>query len=252
MKPLGFFLGAALVVAQPAFEVASVKLKSPQTRFINTLLTYPGGRITCGGCNFQYLMMEAFDIQPFQISGFPDWARDERYDIEAKPPASSKSSRANPPYAKAPPNEEQRQMLVALLVERFRLQYHRESKPGPVYRLVRTDKKLKLEEPEDKNDFPWVGAPQGGAIGYNGIAGKNISMPLMAFRLSRYLERPVLDQTGLEGSFDFKYQYQPEEGERDVVSSILMSVQQIGLKLEAGKGPVETIVIDRVEKLAAN
>ena len=77
-------------------------------------------------------------------------------------------------------------------------------------------------------------------------------MALLAARLSMSLRRTVLDQTGLKGSFDFKFEYPSDDPHPDVISSIFASVQGIGLKLEAAKGPVETIVIDRAEKPSAN
>jgi Protein of unknown function (DUF3738) len=78
-------------------------------------------------------------------------------------------------------------------------------------------------------------------------AGMNISMPQLAKRLSGYLRRPVLDRTGLAGSFDFKFVYEshPADDSRpDLISSIFASIQGIGLKLESAKGPVETVGID--------
>jgi uncharacterized protein (TIGR03435 family) len=143
-------------------------------------------------------------------------------------------------------------MLQTLLTDRFQLKFHRETREGPVYFLTRTNKKLKLTEAKDKTAYPWAGNPGGGAFGGNGLAGINISMPLLVARLSRQLERPVADQTGLEGSFDFKIEYMSDDSHPDVTSSILTSIQELGLKLEAGKGPVDTIVIERVEKLAGN
>lgn len=70
--------------------------------------------------------------------------------------------------------------------------------------------------------------------------------------MSRYLERPVLDQMVLKGSYDFKYEYQTDDPAHDLVSSIFTSVQGIGLKLKGANGPVETIVIDRVERPTEN
>jgi len=140
-------------------------------------------------------------------------------------------------------------MLLALLVERFQLKYHRETKQGPVYLLVRTNKKLRLQDLKDRDSRPWVGSPNNGMIKGDGIAGTNISMPLFATRLSRYLERPVFDRTGVEGAFDFRMEAASDGQHPDVVSSILMVVQDLGLRLESSKGPVETIVPDRVERL---
>jgi len=110
-------------------------------------------------------------------------------------------------------------MLQALSVERFQLKYHRETQEGPVYLLVKGNNKLKLQEPKNKDDFPWVGDAAGrGAIFGDGIAGLNISMPLLATRLSRYLGRPVLDQTRLDGSFDFKFEYSSGDQHPDVIA----------------------------------
>ena len=176
----------------------------------------------------------------------------DRYDIEAKPPAASKSSEAMPPFPKVTPNEEQRQMLQSLLVERFRLQYHREDQKGPIYLLIRRNGPLHMEDSKDKTAYPWSGALSGGAIMGDGMSGRNESMQDLAWRLGPYLGKPVIDQTGLAGSFDFRVEYSSDEQEPDVVSMILTTVQQLGLKLEPSRGPVETIVVERLEKPSAN
>lgn len=249
IAPAGAFAQAA--AGAPAFEVASVKPASPQDREI-AISTYPGGRITVSLYTLQMLIEEAFDVQSFQVSGGPRWINDDRYDIVAKPPASSKSSKANPPYPKAPPNDEQRQMLQTLLSDRFQLKFHRETKEGPVYLLVKGNKELKLQDAKNKDDYPWAGSIAGGGIAGDGLAGINISMPLLATRLSWYLRRPVLDRTGLTGSYDFKFEYASDDPRAERIASIFASVQGIGLKLEAAKGPVETVVIDYAEKPSAN
>ena len=239
-------------VASPSFEVASIKLSKTARGFVVGFFTYPGGKIIASACTLKYLMMEAFDVRSYQVTGGPGWINDDRYDIIAIPPASSRSSKLNPPYPKVPPNAEQRQMLQMLLEDRFQLRFHRVSKEGPVYVLVRGNRDLKLQDAENKDDFPWAGSIGGGAIMGDGIAGKNISMPQLSARLSGYLDRPVVDQTGLKGSYDFKYEYSTDESTFDVVSCIFASVQGIGLKLKAAKGPVETIIIDHVERPSEN
>ncbi len=83
------------------------------------------------------------------------------YAIEAVPPASSKSSKANPSTPKAPLNEEQREMLQALLMDRFQLQFHRETRRGPVYALTLGKGALKLNEVKDQGEFEWVGSLEG-------------------------------------------------------------------------------------------
>jgi uncharacterized protein (TIGR03435 family) len=235
----------------PSFEVASVKPTSPQQRIL-AIYTWPGGRITVTMYTLQQLMEEAFDVRSFQISGGPNWIHEDRFDIEARPPASSKSSKSSPNNPKLPPNDEQRQILQALLIDRFQLKYHRETREGPVYLLVKSKKEPKLQPAKNKDDYPWAGSAAGGAPFAYGIAGTNISMAQLATRLSRPLGRPVLDQTGIDGSFDFRVEYASDDPNPDVIASILTSIQALGLKLESSKGPVETIVIDHAEKPSAN
>jgi uncharacterized protein (TIGR03435 family) len=216
------------------------------------LFTYPGGRITATNYTLEMLMEEAYGVQRFQIAGGPRWIGDDRYSIVAKPPASAKSSKSMPPYPKAPPNEEQLLMLQTLLVDRFHLQFHRETKEGPIYVLAVGSKELKLKPAKSADDYPWVGGPEGGGISGSGMAGTNASMQLLAARLSPYFRRPVLDQTGLKGAFDFRLEITKDDSQPDVIASIFSSIQALGLKLEAARGPVETLVIDYAERPTGN
>jgi len=237
----------------PQFEVASVKPANPKGAGGFGLYTYPGGKVVASQCTVQYLLMEAFKIKPFQISGAPGWTKDERYDIEAKPPASSASIHSDPASFKSPMNEEQRQMLQALLIDRFHLQFHRETKQAPSFVLEKTGKPLKLQSPKDKNDYPWAGSPEGGAVAFGtGLAGRNISMPELAVRLSGFMGRPVVDQTGLQGSFDFEYKTGDDDPGIDATSTIVTSLQPLGLRLRSTFSPVENIVVDQIERPSQN
>lgn len=242
----------------PEFEVASVRPSGPGLREVNGFYTYPGGRIVGHGCTVEYLVMIAYNVQRFQIAGGPGWSKisnEERFELEAKPPESSRSAHWETSSPKNYPGEEERGMLQSLLAERFKLEVHREVRQGPVYvlKLGAERTKLKLSPSKDKAEFPWAGGTEG-LPGGDGLRGMNISMPEFAVRLSSWLERHVIDETGLQGSFDFEF----HSGERDaasnadVNSSILMSLKGIGLKLSPAKGPVETIVIDHVERPTEN
>lgn len=248
-------LTATGLFSQTVFEVATVKLSGPQSRMLGTL-TFPGGRILAQNRTLAQLMEEAFNVQAFQISGGQGWEHEIRYDVEAKPPANSKAAKSSPSNPKLPMSEEQREMLQSLLVERFQLKYHRETRQEQVYLLLKTNKRLMFQPAKDKNDYPWIGGihggEKGGMITATGVAGINASMPLLATRLSGYMERPVLDQTGLSGSFDFGFESSADEAHPDLISSILSSVQELGLKLVSAKGPIETIVIDHAEKPQEN
>jgi uncharacterized protein (TIGR03435 family) len=243
-------IGTVALFAQPAFEVASIKPWA--SREIGGIHVYPGGRIEFRGCTLHYLVEQAFNVQPFQVSGGPAWIQNDRYDIDAKPPASSKSSQYMPAIQKAPMLEEQRQMLESLLAERFHLQYHRETGEGPVYLLVKGDKPLKMTDAKEKIEFQWAGAVRGGPPFSDGIRGLNESMEDLARRLAVPLGRPVLDRTGITGTFDFQAEYASGDPNPDIAGVILTSVRDLGLKLEQSRGPVETIVIDHIEKPTAN
>ncbi len=250
-------LAAALCAAAwaqsggPAFEVASVKVADDRSKGVG-VFTYPGGRVEAHWVPLDYLISQAYDVQMFQISGGPQWIHEDRFDIVAKPPGTAKSSKSNPNSPKLPPNEEQRQMLQALLAERFGLVLHRESKEGPVYLLVKTNKPLRLTPAANAEEYPWVGSVGGGAISRDGLRATNSTMKLMADRLSSRMDRIVLDRTGLEGAYDFRYELPQDEAGTDLISSIFVSVQGLGLKLEAGRGPIESLVIEKVEKPKGN
>ena len=254
---VAFLCSASLVLSQqvgvtsmPEFEVASVKAGT--TREIGGRYTYPGGRVLLRGCTLYYLIQTAYGIQPFQVAGGPAWMHEDRFDIEAKPPASSSASRSKPPYPKAPLNEEQLLMLQSLLADRFQLKIHRESREGQVYLLLRGGNALKLADATDKNAYPWAGGIEGGGISGDGLRGINENMDDLAKRLSPYLGRPVTNKTGLDGSYDFRTVYSQDEPNPDPVNAILASVKDLGLKLETAKGPIETLVVEHAEKPTAN
>lgn len=155
--------------------------------------------------NLRDLLMFACDVQRFQVSGGPGWADSSLFNIEAKPPESSPAAKLNPENPNESLNIEQRRMLLGLLHDRFQLKFHVEYKEGPVYYLERGGGEPKLSPPRDSAAFPWVGGIEGGAIYLpTGIAGTNSTIALLADRLSRALERPVIDKTGIQGSFDLR------------------------------------------------
>jgi len=138
----------------PAFEVASVKpAPSPPVGAIG-LFTYPGGRIVVSNYTLRNLIHDAYEIEDYRILGRARWVDDARYNVEAKPPESSVSSKWVPENFKTPPNAEMRQMLQALLAERFQLKVHPETRKESVYALVVAKGGPKLKAPAaDKQPF---------------------------------------------------------------------------------------------------
>lgn len=227
----------------PQFEVATIK-PNPKGGAAGVFV-FPGGKVRASFCTVELLIRFAFDAQPFEISNAPGWTHTERYDIDAIPSPNAASSRLNPPSPNFPLSDEQRQMLQALLRDRFQLKFHRTSGIGPVYVLVKGKGNLKLEAAQDETGSPMLSIR-------GGITGKNMTMPLVASRLSRFLGRPILDETQLAGAFDFQYAYDGASEGEDYTDLILSSVRGLGLELKADKRSTQTMVIDQVEKPVEN
>jgi uncharacterized protein (TIGR03435 family) len=282
----GSFLGllcAARLMAQapatdakPAFEVATVKPnKSGDMRV--SLGIQAGGRFTAANVPLRMLIRNAYQLQDFQLVGGPDWIASERFDIIAKavgdvPP--------RPPWG--PPGPLQL-MLQTLLGERFKLSVHRETRELPVYELVlaRPDGKLGPQLQPSTVDCAAVAAARGrgGApspappspgerpCGIRMMGGRlaagGFPLSQLAITLSQFVQRVVLDRTRLTGNFDFDLTFTPDQLPQGPPPpgapplppidpngpSIFTALQeQLGLKLESSRGPVEVLVIDHVEQ----
>jgi uncharacterized protein (TIGR03435 family) len=237
----------------PRFDVAAIKLGKIQRPFVVDLKNNPGGGIVVTNLTLMNLIMVAFDVKPYQIVGGPGWMNSDRFVIEAKPPEASASAASNPANSRMPLSDEQRQMLVALLIDRFQLRYRLASKQGPVYLLERGSGKLALQTPKDPTSHPWATVERN----MTGIVGGNISMPELAKQLSIFLERPVIDKTGITGSFDFESKVGESDPngpatQEDATALFITAIHGLGLKITDAKGPVESVVIDGAEQPSPN
>ncbi len=247
-------LAASAALAQPAFEVASVKPSTDQDRVIG-LFTYPGGRVVATRYSLRVLIHDAYGLDDHQILGGPHWTGEDLYDIEAKPPSSSEASHWVPDNFKTPPNPEMRRMLQTLLAERFQLKVHTETRKEPVYVLTVAKGGAKLKPP-DAAKQPFIHHGRTGSVEREAVSstltGQNSTMAMLAASLTSLLRRPVLEQTGLKGSFDFRVEY-GSETQSEAAAPLPRALQdQLGLKLETQPGSVEVLVIDHAEKPSAN
>ena len=233
---------------KPAFEVVSVKPSPPQGGPIGIgLFTYPGGRIHATSYTLRMLIHDAYNLEMYKILGGPRWADEDRFDVEAKPPASSDSSKFVPANFKSPPNPEMRQMLQALLAERFQLKVHTETRKEPVYALIVAKGGPKLKRPASTTVQPFV------SFFPHGLSGENATMDQLVERLASIFGRPVLNHTGIQGNFDFLIDYPPDDAATDRTVLLLSAIQdQAGLKLETQPGSIDVVVIDRAEKPSGN
>jgi len=285
-------LCASIVLGQQAhpkltFEVASVKPAAPQPmgRLRGSVEGGPGtpapGRIRFTDMPLRVLIMRAYNVQQFQVSG-PSWMDSQRFDIIAKVPDGSSK-------------EDTRIMLQNLLADRFKLKLHKGSKEAAIYELVVAKGGLKLQEaaptaavPAEGGGGAYSGAPRGkdgllktpqGQVGIQARANGRMRMQGDAVTMDRLTEvlgmvvgRPVVDKTGLMGTYavmlDFSAEGMglgpkgPAPGEGggnpadaprnsdDSGSTIFTALQeQLGLKLESRRGPVDLLIVESVEKV---
>jgi uncharacterized protein (TIGR03435 family) len=245
----GWMLGQG-EVNRPGFEVASVKPAGPQDRVIG-MFTWPGGRITVTLYTLKMLIHEAYGVQAFQISGGPRWMDEDKFDVEARPPASYSAGALVTANPKLPPPPEELLMLQSLLADRFQLKVHRESKEGAILALVVAEKGSRLTPAKSVDDFPVVSYGRTGKTeAPDFMRGQNASMERFAARVALDLGRPVVDRTGLKGFFDFGFEYARDVADGDSLSQAIKD--QLGLKLVSARGTLETLVVDRAERLAGN
>jgi uncharacterized protein (TIGR03435 family) len=223
---------------RPEFEVASVKPVAPSDTALRVSMISEHGRINYTNVTVRVLIRKAYGLRIYPPSGVSDPLSTDRYDVVAK--ASSDVS-----------EEQTMRMLQALLAERFKLVLHRETKELRVYALVVGKSGPKFREVHDDGSAPEIGSGEG-----HQIKAHHISMKLLAANLQGFLGDPVLDATGLTGLFDFTLDFTLDEStspDREWGQTPFEAVQrQLGLKLEARKGPVEVVVIDHVEKPSGN
>ncbi len=241
------------------FDVASIKPNESGANIVEVRLV-PGGRLVARNTNVTALITSAWNIRNFQLADAPGWAGSLRYDIDAQGPAGLTEN-------------EMSQMLQLLLAERFQLKVHKETREMPVYVLMPARNGSKLQPAAGGNCFqvtPGVPLPTADARPCGGfnmmpghMTGAKVTMERFTGALSRYLGRVVTDKTGLTSSYDITLQWTPDDTEAflrglaqpadESGPSLFTAIQeQLGLRLEAQKGPVEMLVIDRVEKPSAN
>jgi uncharacterized protein (TIGR03435 family) len=192
------------------------------------------------------------------LSGGPDWIRRDGFDIAAKMPADSRDyTLMQFQNGQAP---ELQRMLQALLAERFRLKVHRENRQLPVFALTVGNKgaKFKKAEPSERPLVAFGPPAQVNGEEMVKLIVQNGSIQQLTDLLSIFMDRPVLNQTGLTGKYDFTLVYEANADAPGAMTAVtgpqLFTAlqEQAGLKMEATKGPVEVLIIDHVEKPSAN
>jgi uncharacterized protein (TIGR03435 family) len=232
-----------LMTFAQTFDVVSIKPTPPNVRSI-AIETTPG-RFLAKGATVSFLLQYGYGLQAFEITDGPSWIESDRFEIEGKFEGEDSPAQMIP-------------MLREVLADRFKLKFHQETRQLPVYELVVAKGGPKLQEPARKGTEPRFGSFAGRLVA------SNETMPALATVLTRALRRRVLDKTSLTGHYDFVLQWTPEENQTPPLRpgatapdpngpSIFTALQeQLGLRLESSRGPVEVLVIDHVEKPSTN
>lgn len=266
--------GFAQSDAKRAFDVASIKRNSSGVLY-HRLRALPGGHLSGENATVMMVIQNAYSVQMYQVVGGPDWINSEGYDIDAKPET---------------PVERDKVWLMAqtLLADRFHLTLHRDTRELPVFVLSVTKSGVKSQPPKagsvpcapagTNTPGPMPGPIPCGMIrvsmGPQGVqlTGSKVPMPEFVRILAGVMGRPVIDKTGYTGEIEVHVNFLPDESTLGMprgngpmggpppdnaadsnIPSIFAAVQeQVGVKLDSSKGPVEVLVIDRVERPTAN
>jgi uncharacterized protein (TIGR03435 family) len=255
----------------PSFEVASIK-PDRSGDVSQRVETQPTG-LRASGATAKHLIAVAYNVGDYQVSGGPNWVNTDRYSIQAKVEDSLVEQMRKLPLSHQ--EDHITPMFQSLLIERFRLKVTHATKEAPAYALIVAKNGPKLQETKPGNMYPpdpaaWKAHAKEGLIVWRN---RGTSMAAFAQELSRYFHSPVLDRTGVNGRYDFWLEFAEErtdsailraseEGQLGADSgsppassgpSIFTALQdQLGLKLESTKGPLEVIIIDHIERPSEN
>jgi bla regulator protein BlaR1 len=246
----------------PKFEVASIKPSNgtPMAGFEIvgkpfTGIMWKADRLMATNFTLRGLIRVAYAVQDEQISGGSDWINSEGFDIDAKVGKSVVDEM--PKLGRVHGVSGRTRMLQALLADRFKLSLHSETKEIPVFALVIAKNGLKLQEAKPGDTYPnGIKGPAERPIGTGTLVepergtlvGQGVPVSDLVENLSQELGgRIIVDKTGLKGKYDFTLRVAPEESQAAIFTALQ---EQLGLKLETQKLPIDVLVIDHAEKPA--
>jgi uncharacterized protein (TIGR03435 family) len=267
----GLMLAAGALYAQveharPAFEVASIRPSNSADR--RPYFGGDAGRFIANNVTVKKLIQNAYGVKDFQISVGPSWIGSDLFDISAKSESSMRP-------------EDLWLMMQSLLADRFKLVIRRETKEMPVYGLVVAKNGAKFREVKESDpnmvdlsgrpELPPGVRPRFIILRRGRLTAQGVDMETLAFRLTDFLGRAVVDKTGLTAKYDLRLEWAPDENQvamfqamgvpegngappPDWVGPSLYTAleEQLGLKLDSQKGPVEMFMIESVERPSGN
>jgi uncharacterized protein (TIGR03435 family) len=240
--------------ANPSFEVATIKPSRPDAP--RGGYGFRGQDVTTTNVTVNWLIKLGYNVHVRQIAGGPAWLDSEKFDVVGRPDTPGQPSR-----------DQMKLMIRKLLADRFQLRFHTEKRELPVYAMVVSKKRAKIAvSQDDPHDFPGIGFSQG--PGVLALIGRNTGLDAVANALqSNVLDKPVVNQTGLTGRYDFNLRFTPDQTQLanfgagapaptvdpDAPPDIFAAFeQQLGLKLESTRASVDVMVIEKIERPSEN
>ena len=228
--------------AHPSFQVATIKPSDPNSQ--QQGIDFKGHSVNLLGETLTSMIGFAYQLQREQIVGGPEWMSRDRYDVAGVPDAEGE-----------PDLTQIQDMVRKLLVERFGMNFHRDRQTKSYYAIVTAKSEPKLVRSTASLDRMPHQSMSGDGKGQQ-IKFRNNRMSDFALAVQLIVDRPVVDETGLAGRFDFTLRWQPgdaQSADADAPPALFTAmVEQLGLKLQPKKGLVDVVVIDKVAKPSAN
>ena len=246
-----------------SFEVTSIKTNNSGSSSSSTSVDDNSGYVRMTNVTARQVILQCYRLLSYQLIGSPDWINTARFNIEARADEETIGKMRRAPATAR--SEMMLQMIESLLEERFQLKVHRETRELPVFILTIGRDGPKLQETVEGRPGPSglsAGSSRTNQIAAGAVmSGSGITMEGLASMLASAAGRPVIDKTSLMGRYDFALKFAataPTTGPNNTATeplgpSIFTAVQeQLGLRLESAKGPVEVLVIDSVQPPTEN
>jgi uncharacterized protein (TIGR03435 family) len=227
--------------AHPTFEVATIKLSDPDSH--RQGIGYHGRKVDATGQTLKSLMMFAYGVHGKQIVDEPAWASGDKYDIEGVADVPGE-----------PDLKQMQEMYQKLFVERFGLQLKHEQREMTYYALTVAKSGARMAKAKDGDDASPDQTGEG--HGYMEMRYTANLMSDFALGMNYFTDRPIVDETGLAGRYDFTLKWMPNtvtEPEGGQIPGLFTAVQeQLGLKLELKKGMVDVLAVQEVQRPSEN
>jgi uncharacterized protein (TIGR03435 family) len=236
--------------ADPSFEVSTIKPSKPDAPG-KLFVVQPGGKFRTLNFTLGEMISTAYGVQAKQVIGAPDWVWTEKFDVQATPDTPGMPSR-----------DQLMGEVQKLMADRFQLKFHRDKREMSALLLTVAKGGPKLKASDNPAGLPGLFF---GGVGVLNVSNAHI-FEFTGLMQQAVLDRPIVDQTGLTGKYDFMLKWTPDEAQlaqmgmkapateaADAPPNLFTAMQeQLGLKLESGKAPVDVLVLDKVEQPSAN